>query len=260
MGSIIGVALEKGGVAKTSTTVNLAAAMALHTEPRPRVLIVDLDSQGHAGRALGAPRDQGPGIADVLWDAVPVLDVVRSEPRLPGVDVLAPSRRMAEYDMAAAEVPNRETVIHRALAAAREVYDVILCDLPPGLGLIQTGAHAAADWILAPVEPDVDAVAGLLDLQSSMDQARAVGGRAELLGILLTRVDLRTREHRSNIAEIRQRFGNLVLDSPIRLTTRVREASRERLSVVEYAPHASAALDYVSACREILRRLDEGGA
>lgn len=260
MGQIIGIGIEKGGVGKTSTTVNVAAALASRRRSRPRVLVVDLDAQGHSGKALGAPRDSGTSVADVLWDGTTISEAIRREPRLPGVDVLAPSRRMAEYDMDAAGMSDRERVIERMLMPVRDEYDYILCDLPPGLGLVQIGVYVAADWVVVPLEPEADAVAGLLDLRTSLESARdRLGARTRLLGVLLTRVDLRTREHRENIAEIREHLGGEVLEAMIRMTTRMREASRKCLSVIEYAPDSTAARDYVAATREILGRIENRG-
>lgn len=266
MGQVIAVGVEKGGTGKTSTVVALSAALSRHaaengTGERRRMLIVDADSQGHAGKALSAPRDSGLGVADVIWGDVPIGEAIRREPRLPGVDVLAPSRRMAEYDMDAAGLPDRERVIEQMLAPVREEYDLILCDLPPGLGLLHIGMHVAADWVLAPCAPEADSVAGLVDLRSSLERSRdRLGARARLLGVLLTQIDFRTREHTRNVQEIRDHLGGDVLESMIRMTTRVREASRERMSVIEYAPQSTAARDYVAATSEILIRLSGKGA
>jgi chromosome partitioning protein len=254
---VTAVVNQKGGVGKTTTVINLAVAMAAGAG---RVLVIDLDAQGHAGKALGAPRESGPDVADLIWEGRRAEDVIRHEPRLAGVDVVAGSKAMACYDLELADAPDRLDVIARIVKPLRSHYDYVLLDLPPGLGLVHAGAYMAADWVLAPVIPEADAVDGLVDLVENVDRAaRELGASARLVGALLTMVDSRTREHRDNVIEIREELGSLVLDTVIRQTTRVREASRERVSVLEHAPACTAARDYVGAAAEVVARAARGG-
>lgn len=261
MGSVIAVVSQKGGVGKTTTVVNLATAFA-EGGLRRRTLVVDLDSQGHASTALGAPRDSGLTIASVLWDGVPISEAIHREPRLPGVDVVAGSQLMAEYDMDVADQPDRYQLIAQAIRPVSEGYDLTLLDLPPGVGLIHAGAYVAADWVLAPTTPEAYAVRGLVDLRQSLQQAQhSLDAPAQLLGVLITMSDhRRTREHRLNIAEIRDALGSDVLRSVIRLTTRCREAARHQRAVVEYDPDCTAAQDYMAAAAELLDRIRERSA
>lgn len=257
MGCIIATVNQKGGVAKTTTVANVAAALS-RRRPRPRVLVVDLDAQGHAAKALGAPRESGGDVASVLWDGVPTAEAIRHEPRLPGVDVLAGATRMAEFDIAFADDPSRHRLVEEMLRPVRDDYDLILLDLPPGFGLAQLGAYVAADRVLVPLAAEADAVAGLVDLRANLERARThLDARARLLGILVTMYEGHTLEHSANAREIERRLGDAVLATRIRKTTRVREAARERLTVVEYAPEATAARDYVAATEEIVRRIEE---
>ena len=254
---ITAVVNEKGGVGKSTTAVSIAVALA--SQEAERVLVVDLD-QGHAGKALGVPRGTGPDIADAIWEGAGVQDVIRLEPRVPGIDVIAGSRAMADYDLTLADASDRLDVLRGLLQPLGDRYDHIILDLPPGRGLVHAGAYMAADWILAPVVPEADAVEGLVDLTESIDRAGAdFSAPARLVGILITMVDVRTREHRANIGELREVLGSRVLDTTIRTTTRVREAARERLSVLEYAPDCTAAQDYRSAASEITHRMAMGG-
>ena len=254
---VTAVVCQKGGVGKSTTAVNLAVALA--SQEGERILVVDLD-QGHAGKALGVPRGTGPDVADAIWEGAGVQSVIRPEPRVPGIDVIAGSRAMADYDLTLADAPDRLDVLADLMAPLRDRYDHIILDLPPGRGLVHAGAYMAADWILAPVVPEADAVEGLVDLTESIDRARAdFGAAARLVGILITMVDLRTREHRDNIGELRKVLGSRVFDTTIRTTTRVREAARERLSALEYAPECTAAQDYRSAASEITHRITTGG-
>lgn len=253
---VTAVVCQKGGVGKTTTAVN--AAVALASEGDRRVLVVDLD-QGHAGKALGAACGTGLDIADVVWEGRAVEDVIRREPRVARIDVIAGSKAMADYDLELADAPDRFDVLSSLLEPVRHEYDHILLDLPPGRGLVHAGAYMAADWILAPVIPEVDAVDGLVDLQESLERAESeLGAPARLVGILVTMVDVRTREHRDNIAELREVLGSQVLDSTIRTTTRVREAAREQVSVLEHSPDCTAARDYRAAANEIVNRMARG--
>lgn len=258
MGTAVAVVNQKGGVGKSTTVINLAAAWA--AGGAGRVLVVDLDSQAHSGKALGAPRDTGPDVADLIWEGRSAEEVIRREPRLRGVDVIAGSRTMASYDLEFADAPDRLEVIARLVAPLRDDYDYVLLDLPPGLGLVHAGTYMAADWVLAPVTPEADAVDGVVELFATVNRAaRELGARARVLGALVTMMDMRTREHRENLAEIREGLGELVLETVIRQTTRVREASRERVSVLEYAPACTAAGDYVAAAAEVVARSNKGG-
>lgn len=254
---VTAVVNQKGGVGKSTSTA--ALAVALGATGAGRILTVDLDSQGHCGKALGAPRGSGLDVADLIWEGRSAKEVIRREPRLPGVDVIAGSRSMASYDLEFADAPDRLEVINCIVEPLRGDYGHILLDLPPGFGLVHTGTYMAADWVLAPVIPEADAVDGLVDLIENLDRAHEkLGARARLLGVLITMVDTRTREHVDNVAEIREGLGPLVLDTVIRQTTRVREASRERLSVLEYAPECTAARDYVTAAAELMCRSTKG--
>lgn len=255
---IFAIGSEKGGVAKSTTVINLAAA--LSEADHGRVLVADLDAQGHSGKGLGAPRGTGPDIADLIWEGWSAEDVIRREPRLPGVDVIAGSKEMSGYDLELADAPDRLEVIRKIVYPLGERYTHILLDLPPGVGLVHTGTYMAADWVLAPVTPEADAVEGLVDLSETLDRARReLGARARLLGVLITNADVRTREHRENVEEMREVLGEVVLETIIRQTTRVREASRERVSVLEHAPTCTAARDYVAAAAEVMGRAARGG-
>lgn len=255
---VTAVVNQKGGVGKSTSVINLAAAFS--SAGPGRVLVIDLDAQAHSGKALGAPRGSGPDVADLIWEGRRSEEVIRHEPRLPRVDVIAGSRAMSSYDLELADASDRLEVIARIVEPLRKDYEHILLDLPPGIGLVHAGSYMAADWVLAPVNPEADAVDGLVELMGNVDRsARELGARARLLGTLVTMVDTRTREHNDNVAEIREGLGPLVLDAMIRQTTRVREASRERLTVLEYAPACTAARDYLAAAAEIVARSKRGG-
>lgn len=256
MGQVVAIVNQKGGVAKSTTTANLAVGLATGPE-QGRVLVIDCDAQGHACKALGVERDCGAGIADLVWGGVDLSEVIRPHPRIDGVSVVPGSRRMAQYDVSLAQDRGRLDVLRElAVAPVRGSYDYLLMDMPPGLGLVHLGTYMAADWIVAPVAPEEDPVDGLLDLFDSLERAREhFGAPARLLGVLVTMADLRTREHSVNIGEIRKELGGLVFQHIVRTTTRVREAARDHLTVLEYAPECTASSDYVGVTAELVARI-----
>jgi chromosome partitioning protein len=260
MGTIIGTLNRKGGSTKSTGASHLSWAFIAADGMEPtrsvrRALLIDMDSQMHAGKHLGVPRQTRPGIGEVLFDALPIRQAIR-ETNAPGVHLLPGSRSMRDFDLSVADMPGREQILAGMLAPVRAEYDYIVIDCPPGAGLIHANVYVAADWLVCPAEPEASAMEGILELQEDLAEMRAgAGARAELLGILFARVDLRTREHRDNLAEARERFGPLVLDSTIRSTTRMREACREHLLIQQYDPRSGAGRDYEAAAAEILTRI-----
>lgn len=262
MGTTLVLINRKGGSTKSTGSSHLSSALltahaaGVRKAPPPRrSLLVDLDPQRHAGKHLGVPRHTTPGIGEVLFEGLPIRQAIRAT-NAAGVHLLPGSRAMRDFDLSVADLPGRERILADLLAPLRAEYDYILIDCPPGAGLIHLNAFVAADVLVIPAEPEASAMEGILELQEDLAEVRAAtGARAELLGILFARVDLRTREHRDNLAEARERFGPLVLDATIRATTRMREACREHQLIQQYAPLSEAGRDYESAATEILARI-----
>ena len=246
------VANQTGGVGKTTTTVNVAAALA---QRGLDVLVLDLDPQGNASTALGI--DHAPGVKniyDVLVGGEPLANVVQSSPldRL----TVAP----ATIDLAGAEIElvplvAREGRLKRALAAYDRPYDYVLIDCPPSLGLLTVNALVAAEEILIPIQCEFYALEGLGQLLTNVKLVRShLNERLRVSAILLTMYDARTRLAEQVVSEVRSHFGEVVLETTIPRSVRISEAPGYGQTVLTYDPASRGAQAYLEAAREIAER------
>lgn len=253
---ILTVANQKGGVGKTTTAVNLAAAMA---EAGLRVLVLDLDPQGNASTALSIPHQSGTaGIYDVLIDGLPLSDVVQESPHVPGL-LCAP----ATIDLAGAEIElvplvARENRLRKALAAylesrgEQEQVDLVLIDCPPSLGLLTVNAFVAAREVLIPIQCEYYALEGLSQLMKNVELIQQhLNSGLQVSTILLTMFDARTRLAADVASQVRDYFGPRVLRAAIPRSVRISEAPSHGETVITYDPSSTGALSYVEAAAEM---------
>jgi chromosome partitioning protein len=251
---IFTVANQKGGVGKTTTSVNLAAALSMHGQ---RVLVVDLDPQGNASTALSIEhRGDVPDMYKVLVEDVSLEEVVKEVPDMPGL-YCAP----ATIDLAGAEIElvsmvAREARLQRALAAYTAIdFDYVFIDCPPSLGLLTVNALMAANELLVPIQCEYYALEGLGQLLRNVDLVRAhLNPSLDLSTILMTMYDGRTRLAAQVAEEVRSHFGDTVLSTLIPRSVRVSEAPSYGQSVMTYDPGSSGAMAYMDAAREMAYR------
>ena len=250
---IIAVISRKGGVSKTTTAVNLGAALAGIGK---RVLLVDADSQASASLSLGVPRSAlFPCLADVLLGDRPALDTIRSTATL-GLDLITASTDLQSFDRQIGDRANRESRIKEALEAVVPRYDFVLLDCPPQNSLLSLNCLVAARNLIVPIVPNYLAATSLEPLLWTVERLPATYGvRPKFLGICLTQVDYRTKVARETVGQIRERFGRSVFAVEIRTNVRLAEAPAAGQTIFEYDPQSTGAKAYRLLAAEMLMRL-----
>ena len=245
---VIAFANQKGGVAKTTTTLNLAVAFA---EEGHRVLAVDMDPQGNLTMSQGIDPDAvEKSMYDVLVSGLPIADVVEERE----VDVACSSIDLAGAEIAMSTQIGRERALERALAPVRKTYDFICVDTPPSLGLLTINALTAADKVIVPVQCEYLSMRGLLQLENTLTMIKEhLNPRVDIEGILPTLVDTRTVHAREAIEILEENFGSRVFDTRIKKAVRFAEAPVKGLSVLKYDPRSSAAKSYRALAKEVLK-------
>ncbi|PDP87682.1 chromosome partitioning protein [Glycomyces fuscus] len=251
---VISVANQKGGVGKTTTTVNIAAALAMHGQ---RVLVVDLDPQGNASTALSMERDnQTRSIYHCLVEDEEIRKLAQPVPDIPNLWCAPATIDLAGAEIELVSLVAREARLKRAFAAYdTSDLDYILIDCPPSLGLLTVNAMVACDEVMIPIQCEYYALEGLGQLLRNVElvQSHLNPGLA-VSTILLTMYDGRTRLSQQVADEVRSHFGDTVLETLIPRSVRVSEAPSYGQSVMTYDPASTGAVAYLEAAREIAHR------
>ena len=247
LGQVIAFANQKGGVAKTTTTLNLAVAF---KENGFEVLTVDLDPQGNLTMSQGMDPDQVErSMYDVLVHSIPIEEIIhRAE-----VDVAVSSIDLAGAEMALSSMIGRERALQKALLPVRNRYDYILIDTPPSLGLLTINALTASDGVIVPVQCEYLSLRGLVQLENTLSMIRDnLNPVVEIKGILATMYDSRTVHAREAVEMLKENFGDLVFETRIKKTVRYAEAPVEGSSVLKYDSSGPAAKAYRDLAKEVL--------
>jgi chromosome partitioning protein len=247
LAKVIAFANQKGGVAKTTTTLNLGVAL---RERGFKVLLIDLDPQGNLTMSQGLNPDSiERSLFDVLVHRLPIDEiVVQCE-----VDLAVSSIDLAGAELALASQIGRERALEKALMPVKERYDYILVDTPPSLGLLTINAFVAADSVIVPVQCEYLSLRGLVQLENTLQMVREnLNPDVEIRGILPTMFDKRTLHAREAVDILRENFGELVFNTRITKTVRYAEAPVKGQSVLMYDPDGEAAALYRDLAKEVL--------
>ena len=247
MGRVISFANQKGGVAKTTTTLNLGVALA---EQGLKVLLVDLDPQGNLTMSQGLNPDTiERSMFDVLVHRLPIQEVVHHTE----VDLAVSSIDLAGAELALSSMIGRERALEKAIAPVRENYDYVLIDTPPSLGLLTINALVASNGVIVPVQCEYLSLRGLVQLENTLSMIREnLNPDVGIEGILPTMYDKRTLHSREAVEILQENFGDLVFDTKIKKTVRYAEAPVKGTSVLKYEPSGSAAQAYRDLAKEVL--------
>lgn len=259
MGIVIGVVNQKGGVGKTTTSVNLGAALA---EQGKKILLVDMDAQSNLTTHLGlGPKEDPSSIEENTGPEFTVYDVLKGNKGLDSViisrsanlDIVPSSLLLSAADLELGGKVGRELILKRALDQVRDRYDIVVIDCPPALGLLSLNALAASDKIIVPVQSEYLALHGVRQLLDTIDQVKNIYNPGLIVGgVLICLHDNRKRLARAVSDTIRAFFGDLVFDTVIRSNVALAEAPASGQNIFEYAPRSSGAEDYGALAKEVL--------
>jgi chromosome partitioning protein len=253
---IIAVANQKGGVGKTTTSVNLGCALA---EEGLRILIIDLDPQGNATSSFGLQGLEGETLYEPLLGSVSIAEKILPT-RVERVFIVPADLDLAGAEVEIARMENHLTRLADTLAPLRsdETFDYVLLDCPPSLGILMTNALAAADELLTPIQCEYFALEGLVKIVRIIEQVRDSGAndRLEIGGIVMTMFDSRTNLSAQVVTDVREHFGERVYETVIPRTVRLSEAPSFGKSILEYDTNGTGARAYRALAREFIRRHD----
>jgi chromosome partitioning protein len=249
---IFTVANQKGGVGKTTSTVNIAAALAMGGL---RVLVIDLDPQGNASTALGVEHRESAGVYEVLMGTAPIATVIQKVAGFPELDCIPSNTSLANAEINLVSMVARELQLKEAIDEISVNYDYIFIDCPPSLGLLTINAFAASRELMIPIQTEYYALEGLSQLLETYTLVKKrLNPALNLSTIILTMFDSRTRLSNDVAANVRAHFPNELIDIPIPRAVRVSEAPSYNQTVMTYDPLSPGAIAYMQVAREIAVR------
>ncbi|AOZ73385.1 chromosome partitioning protein [Boudabousia tangfeifanii] len=251
---------QKGGVGKTTSAVNIAAALALGGL---KVVVIDIDPQGNASTALGAEHREGtPSIYEVLLDGIPLASVLQQCPEIPNLRVAPATLDLSGAEVELVDVNQREFLLQRTLAdflRHEPEVDYVIIDCPPSLGMLTLNAFVAATDVTIPIQAEYYALEGLSSLLRAIERIKnALNSSLRISNILVTMYDSRTNLSREVVQEVRNHFPQQLLSTPIPRSVRLSEAPSYSQTGVTYDPRSTGALAYRKAALQIARRFSGG--
>lgn len=252
MTRIIALANQKGGVGKTTTAINLSAALARNGK---RVLLVDADPQANASSGLGVDiRELEASIYECLVNNIPTRQAI-IETDVENLHLIPSHIDLVGAEIEMLNLPDRERLMQRVLQPVREQYDYILIDCSPSLGLITVNALTAADSVIIPVQCEFFALEGIAKLLNTIKIIKSqLNPGLNIMGFVLTMYDNRLRLSNQVLDEVRRHFGNLVFDTVIARNVRLSEAPSHGQTILDYEPNSKGAIAYRALAKEVLNR------
>ncbi len=249
---VLAIINQKGGVGKTTTAIDLAAALG---ELNKAVLLVDLDPQGNASSGLGVEKnDLEHCIYDVLLDDVPIENIIIPD-IYPGLDLAPATINLAGAEVELVSEMARENRLKEAIGSFRGKYDFIIIDCPPSLGLLTVNAFVAADKLLIPIQCEFYALEGVTKLLDSMKRVKSrLNPSLDIYGVLLTMYDNRTTLSKQVVDEVRGYFGSIVFDTMIPRTVKLSEAPSFGQPITYYDPKGKGSIAYLELAKEVINR------
>ncbi|WP_369047568.1 ParA family protein [Tenacibaculum sp. UWU-22] len=252
MGKVIAIANQKGGVGKTTTTVNLAASLGVLEK---KVLLIDADPQANASSGLGLNIDEiSTGTYQVFEHSIAAKDAIVST-NSPNVDIIPAHIDLVAIEIELVDKENREYMLKKAIADLKSEYDFILIDCAPSLGLITLNSLVAADSVLIPIQCEYFALEGLGKLLNTIKSVQKIHNPdLDIEGLLLTMFDSRLRLSNQVVDEVRKHFNTMVFDTIIRRNIRLGEAPSYGESIITYDATSKGAVNYLNLANELLKK------